>query len=273
MSGKIALLLIAISLLLLLERLRPLREPRHAVTQRWGINLLFSLLTYGTAFLLVQPAIESALSLSAEYRFGLIRFLQLGLIPEIFLAWFALDFTFYLWHRANHQIPFLWRFHRIHHADPDLDVTTAFRFHFAEVALSSGFRFLQIFLLGIKPWWMLAGFEIAFQLSTFFHHSNVKLPAVLEKILSTVWVTPRLHGLHHSIRTEDTHSNYSVIFSFWDRWMGTFTPAFPEHEVTIGLPDAPATPNVLPTLLLEPFTLRGSGRPLESDENNRPSSP
>lgn len=252
MDSRIAVAFLVIGLLLALERWRPLRPVRYGLRGRWGVNLFFSLLTYGTAYVAVQPAIAQAFRLSHDHRFGLIPWLRQGLIPEILLSVFALDFTFYLWHRLNHRLPWLWRFHRVHHADPDLDVTTAFRFHFGEVALSSVFRFLQIFLLGVTPA-VLAGYEIVFQIATFFHHGNVRLPVALEKALLKVVVTPRLHGLHHSEIATENHSNYSVIFSVWDRWCATATPAFPEHPVNIGLPDAQPIENAIIPATLTPL--------------------
>jgi len=227
------------------------------------VNFFFSLLTYSTAYVAVQPAIAHAFSF---HRFGIIPWLRQGLIPEIVLSVLALDFTFYLWHRANHRLPFLWRFHRVHHADPDLDTSSAFRFHCGEVALSSFFRFLQIFLIGVTPA-VLAGYEIVFQIATFFHHSNSRLPVPVEAFLARAIVTPRIHGLHHSVRPEENHSNFSVVFSFWDRWCNSWNAPFPERPVVIGLPDEPPIANEIVAATVAPFTLSGSGG------SNLPSSP
>ncbi len=225
---------IAIVLLLLGEHFFPLRSRRRPLLPRWGVNAAFSLLTYGSAYLVVRPAILAALSIS-NGRFGIFPWLRLGMIPEAILSFLALDFTFYGWHRANHAFKQLWRFHNVHHIDPDLDLSTAFRFHFVEVALSSVFRFFQVLLLGV-PFPIQAVFDIVFQTATFFHHSNLRLPTALESVLQNIFVTPRLHGIHHSKKENETNSNYSVIFSIWDQWLRTFTPGIPVREIQIGVP-------------------------------------
>ena len=127
-----------------------------------------------------------------------------------------MDLTFYYWHRLNHTRPLLWRFHNVHHADPDMDVTTSFRFHWGEVLYSTVFRLLQVGLIGVSPLTYLV-YEVVFNGATMFHHSNLRLPVAWERRLNRVFVTPRMHGVHHSAVGPETNSNYSVIFSWWDR--------------------------------------------------------
>lgn len=150
------------------------------------------------------------------------------------IAFVLLDFTFYYWHRLNHQLPFLWRFHNVHHIDVDLDVSTAVRFHFGEITLSILFRVLQLLLIGPSPGVFLI-FEMCFEVAAEFHHSNWRLPFRFERVLNKVFVTPRMHGIHHSIIQEETDSNYSTIFSWWDRLNGTFRMITEAHAVTIGV--------------------------------------
>ena len=123
-----------------------------------------------------------------------------------------MDLTFYYWHRLNHLRPLLWRFHNVHHVDPDMDVTTSFRFHLGEVLYSTLFRLLQVGLMGVSPLTYLL-YEFIFNCATMFHHSNVRLPLAWERLLNRVFVTPRMHGVHHSALGPETNSNYSVIFS------------------------------------------------------------
>lgn len=219
-----------LSLLFLLERFFPLRAARRPLAARLFVNVVFSLLTYGTAWVLVRPVIEW----TGGQGVGVFRWLRLGIVPELVGSVLLLDLTFYYWHRANHEWAFLWRFHNVHHFDPDLDVTTAFRFHFGEVALSTVFRAAQMLVLGVSPW-ALVTFEAIFQSATFFHHSNVRLPLTLERFLSRALVSPRLHGIHHSQEKPETNSNYAVIFNWWDRLHGTFRDFGPVNPL-VGVP-------------------------------------
>ena len=146
-----------------------------------------------------------------------------------------MDLTFYYWHRANHAFRFFWRFHNVHHVDPDLDVSTSFRFHFGEVLYSLGFRALQTYLLGISLFTYLA-YELVFQCATLFHHSNVRLPITFERVLNKIIVTPRMHGIHHSIVKDETNSNYSVIFRWWDLMHRTVRLNVEQADVVIGVP-------------------------------------
>jgi sterol desaturase/sphingolipid hydroxylase (fatty acid hydroxylase superfamily) len=136
----------------------------------------------------------------------------LGLALDILV----LDFWIYWWHRANHEIPVLWRFHEVHHLDRFLDTTSAVRFHFGEVLLSAGVRAAVILALGI-PITSVVVFETLVLLSALFHHSNIRVPPRLERALATVIITPSIHWVHHHRKRVDTDSNYGTIFSFWDR--------------------------------------------------------
>lgn len=146
-----------------------------------------------------------------------------------------LDLSFYYWHIANHKIPLLWRFHNIHHIDPDLDVSTGFRFHPGEVALSTVFRAIQVALIGASAGTFVI-YEALFQMGTFFHHSNLRLPLHLEWALNLIFVTPRMHGIHHSNFRTETDSNYSVVFSIWDRLHRTIGLGIAQEDIDIGVP-------------------------------------
>jgi sterol desaturase/sphingolipid hydroxylase (fatty acid hydroxylase superfamily) len=221
--------------LFVLERFRPLRRPERPLVPRLLVNGAMSVLTYGTAFALVQPVAMRTLQWTSEQSFGVLALV--GGVPWAtwLLGFLLLDLSFYHWHRLNHAVPFLWRFHNVHHVDPDLDVSTAFRFHFGEVALSAGFRSVQIAAIGV-PLAVYAAYEVVFQAATYFHHSNVRLPERLERALNCVFVTPRMHGIHHSDYREETDSNYSVVFSVWDRLHRSFRWGIPQHQIRIGVP-------------------------------------
>jgi sterol desaturase/sphingolipid hydroxylase (fatty acid hydroxylase superfamily) len=166
---------------------------------------------------------------------GLLSIVALPQSARWIIGFLLLDVSFYYWHRANHVSRFLWRFHNAHHIDPDLDVSTAFRFHFVEIGLSAGFRAVQIALIGGSPWVFIV-YELVFQLNTLFQHSNIRLPIVAERWLSLILVTPRMHGIHHSQVREENNSNWSSVFSCWDRLHGTLCLNIPQSQVEIGIP-------------------------------------
>lgn len=239
--------------LFLLERALPLRRPRHPGLRRWVVNLSISALALGTAFALVRPAATAAMEASESWRFGLLQWIELPPALAFVVAVLLLDLTFYFWHFANHRVPLLWRFHLVHHIDPDVDVSTAFRFHFGEVALSAGFRIVQILLIGAPPL-TVAVYELIFQANTLFHHSNVQLPIRVERLLNHVLVTPRMHGIHHSMVQRENTSNFSVVFAFWDRLCSTLILNVPQQEIVIGIPAyETGSDNRLGALLPLPF--------------------
>jgi sterol desaturase/sphingolipid hydroxylase (fatty acid hydroxylase superfamily) len=239
-------------LLLVAERVVRLRPPTRPLLARLVVNGIMSLLAFSAATVLVRPATLAALRWTSDTPFGLVHVVE-STTARLVLAFLSMDLTFYWWHVANHRIPVLWRFHNVHHIDPDLDVSTAFRFHFGEVGLSAAFRAVQVAAIGL-PLWMFASYELAFQASTLFHHSNLRLPIRLERLLNLVLVTPRMHGIHHSQVRDETNSNYSVVLSWWDRVHRTATLSVPQASVVIGVP-AYTSPddNRLSSTLLLPF--------------------
>ena len=154
--------------------------------------------------------------------------------PGLALDILVLDFLIYWWHRANHEIAFLWRFHEVHHLDRFLDTTSALRFHFGEVALSALARAVVILLLGI-PLTSVLVFETLVLLATIFHHSNLALPRPLERALSRLVITPSIHWVHHHARRSDTDSNYGTLFSFWDPAFGTRSKTARIRDMMIGV--------------------------------------
>lgn len=154
---------------------------------------------------------------------------------------------------ATHRVPFLWRFHLVHHIDLDLDASTALRFHAGEMALSVPFRAAQVVLLGVSPR-ALRTWQAFFFAAVLFHHSNARLPLRAERALARLVMTPRLHGLHHSTVREETDSNWSSGLSVWDRLHGTMRADVPQGAIDIGVPGyhAPQDVRIEPSLRL-PF--------------------
>ena len=154
-------------------------------------------------------------------RYGLLPFLTLPPWARLLLALLLLDLWTYSWHRLNHRVPLLWRFHRLHHSDRNMDATTANRFHFVEIMLSSLLRVPLLALLGAHLD-ELALYETLLFTVVQFHHANIGLPERFDRLLRWVIVTPELHKVHHSVVRAEADSNYSSLFSWWDRLFGTW---------------------------------------------------
>ena len=175
-----------------------------------------------------------------------------GLLIDIVV----LDCWIYLWHRANHEVGFLWRFHEVHHLDEFLDASSALRFHFGEVFLSSLVRAVVIFLLGV-PLSSVVVFETLLAVAAIFHHSNVRLPGWLERPMSLVIVTPSIHWVHHHAIRRDTDSNYSTLLSFWDRLFGSRSATVRTPSMPIGVEGS--RDRDIPGLVKRPFEARRPG--------------
>ena len=198
------------------------------------INLSISATAFLASVAAVQPAASAVLGWTSDTHVGVVRWMGLEPPLQAIVAFPLMDLSFYYWHQLNHRIPLLWRFHNVHHIDPDLDVSTAFRFHVGEVALSAGFRVVQILVIGPSLWVYLM-YEFVFQAATLFHHSNLRLPIRVERLLNRVVVTPRMHGIHHSEVRGENRSNYGVVFPWWDWIHRTLQLNIPQAEVTIGI--------------------------------------
>lgn len=229
------------------EQRRPLRPRTQPKARRLAQNLTFAALGAGTLAVAARPVIDPLSRFVERKRWGLARLPALVSVPA---AVALLDYTLYLWHVLTHRVPFLWRFHLVHHADLDLDASTALRFHFGELAISVAFRAAQVAVLGVAPL-PLSIWQTLLLLSILFHHSNLRIDPSLESQLARLVVTPRLHGIHHTASLDDTDSNWSSGLTLWDRLHGTLRTR--ESGLPIGLP---AWREYLPLrrALLLPFT-------------------
>lgn len=162
-----------------------------------------------------------------------------------------LDLWTYAWHRANHEWPLLWRFHRVHHLDQFLDTTSAVRFHPGEVVISALARMPLIIAADI-PIASIAVFDTLVLMGALFHHSNLRLPAAFERWLRLFIVTPSHHWVHHHVVRSDTDSNYGTLLTVWDRVFGSWSATSRTRDMRIGVEDARDAP--LLTLAAAPFT-------------------
>jgi sterol desaturase/sphingolipid hydroxylase (fatty acid hydroxylase superfamily) len=225
---------IGFGLLLLAEKKRPLRKATANKLERVPRNLALGGVTSLAVNLLFVPFVSAVARLVQKRKLGLLNRLPLPAPLKFIAALILLDYTFYWWHRGLHENGFLWRFHVVHHADLDLDVSTAARFHFGEYVLSTPYRAAQIILIGASPT-AAATFELMFMLAAQFHHSNLRLPLNVERRLNTFMVTPRMHGIHHSIIADESNANYATILTVWDLLHRTLRLNVPQDEITVGL--------------------------------------
>jgi len=236
-----------------LENRRPLRSPVESKTIRSGRNLAVAGLAALALQLAEQPIVAPLTKFVERKNFGLLKIARLPKFLETMLAVALMDYTLYVWHVLTHKLPFLWRFHLVHHVDLDLDASTAVRFHFGELLISVAWRSAQILIIGVSPT-SFAAWQLFLFPAILFHHSNVRLPENLEKKLSRFLVTPRLHGIHHSTVQNETDSNWSSGLTVWDYLHGTLKTDVPQDEIIIGVPAYQNPSDVtLPKILRLPF--------------------
>ena len=232
---SIPLALGGVGLLVWLENRRPLRREVESKRRRTGRNLAVAGLAALALQISEKPVTTRLAKMVERKNLGLLKIVRLPRWLEIVLAVVLMDYTLYLWHVLTHKIPFLWRFHLVHHIDRDLDASTAVRFHFGELIIAVVWRAAQILVIGVSPASLKAWQFFLFP-SVLFHHSNLRLPESVDKQLQNLIVTPRLHGIHHSIVRAETDSNWSSGFTVWDKIHGTFRDDVQPEDVTIGVP-------------------------------------
>ena len=253
-----------------LERRRPLRRVRESKWRHVSRNMVFAGAAAATVNLLERPVVEPLATRVERRRYGLLYLRRLPRALHVMLAVILLDYTLYVWHVLAHRVSWLWRFHLVHHVDRDLDASTALRFHAGELALSIPWRAMQIAAIGVPPDALMIWQNIVL-LSILFHHSNVELPIEVERLLARVVVTPRIHGIHHSIVPEETDSNWSSGLTVWDYLHGTLRLDVPQQAITIGVPAYPAQADVtLSNSFALPFGAQRPWRALPGNGEPKP---
>lgn len=219
MSGAIAALLIA-------QKRAPARRSSAREPRRTARNLVLGAAALTVASTIERPVAERLAQRNVARHSGLGR--QIA-------AFLILDATIYAWHVATHRVPLLWRFHRVHHIDTAMDMTTALRFHAIDMAVSTPVRAAQVIVSGATPA-TLSLWQHWFGLHVLFHHADIRLPDALERRLSWLITTPAMHDTHHRRIRAATDSNYSAGFSLWDRLFGTFRREAGDQEQPVGVP-------------------------------------
>jgi sterol desaturase/sphingolipid hydroxylase (fatty acid hydroxylase superfamily) len=251
-AGSFAALLLTIAVA---ELIAPRRSLALSRTDRWIPNL-----GLGTLNILILRFVFPMLGVSLAALAGLKGWGLFNVWPMPFIASFALsvvilDLAIWAQHRLFHRIPMLWRMHRMHHTDPDFDVTTAVRFHPLEAVLSMMIKSAVILLIGVDPLAFLA-FELLLSSTSLFNHGNLRLPAGMDRVLRWFIVTPDMHRVHHSVLAREQNSNFGFNLPWWDRLFGTYRdqPEQGHEHMTIGTGDLEtATDQKLTRLLAQPF--------------------
>ena len=242
-------------LFLLWETVLPKRPWRLSRTSRWTNHLLLSAINT-IIVRLVIPVTAAAYALTLEANgFGLLNWLQIPLWVTVVAGVLILDLAIYAQHVWFHKLEFFWRFHRMHHADLDFDVTTGIRFHPIEIVISMLIKFAVISLLG-PPAIAVVIFEILLNATSLFNHSNIKIPTGIDRYLRLLLVTPDMHRVHHSEIRKETDSNFGFNLPWWDRIFGTYRDQPQEGHLgmSIGLSIFRAEQeNRLDKLITQPF--------------------
>ena len=233
MTVKLVLLITTVASLLILENKLPFFRFQNSlgsrITGNFGLgainSVLASIWTIAITQFVTIPQIDR----------GLVGAISSPVIAGI-LSCLIIDLYMYFWHRSMHTLPLAWRFHRLHHTDRTMNVSTAYRFHPIEIISSSIPKLLLIWLLGIPSNFVLV-YELAFTVVVALHHSNLAIPGVIDRVLARVIVTPNLHRIHHSEVVAETNSNYGSVLSWWDRLFGTNNDRSDVINIQLGLTD------------------------------------
>lgn len=243
-------------LIALWEVLSPRRVLTVSKVVRWSNNLGLVFMNSIILRLLFPAAAVGVAVLSDERSWGLFNLYELPLLASVVLSVILLDMVIYFQHVMVHAVPILWRLHRVHHADPDYDVTTGARFHPLEIILSMLIKFVTIIVLG-PPVVAVIIFEVMLNATAMFNHGNVRIPPAIDRVLRWLVVTPDMHRVHHSIEDDEANSNFGFSLPWWDRLFGTYRdqPRKGHEAMTIGIHNyrSPKEVSWLPGILWLPF--------------------
>lgn len=260
------------ALMTIWEFAAPRRERRQTRRFRWWSNIGVSVLDTVAVRLLIPLTAVALAEVADDRAWGLFNTLEVWPWVAVVVSFVVLDMVIWVQHVVFHAIPILWRVHRMHHADIDLDVTSGVRFHPIEILLSMLIKFAAVLLLGAPAAAVLI-FEVALNATSMFNHSNVNIPRPLDRVVRWLVVTPDMHRVHHSVEPHETNSNFGFNFPWWDRLFGTYR-AQPEagHDgMTLGLEDRQDPgENRLDKMLIHPFQPLAGRYDLPSRTHERP---
>jgi sterol desaturase/sphingolipid hydroxylase (fatty acid hydroxylase superfamily) len=252
---RLSIFLGVLVLMLVLESLIQRHPTVDSKPRRLAIN--FSLTGFNVLLVrgLLGTAAVGVAHFAGQHGWGLLNYLDWPVFLEMAMGIVFLDLMIYIQHVVLHMIPFFWRFHKVHHSDLDLDVSSGFRFHPLEILGSMMYKLGLVAALGPSAMTVVV-FEVILSGMAMFSHSNIKLSLELDRTLRWVFVTPDMHRIHHSVEVAETNSNYGFNISIWDRLLGTYIHdgKKPQPEIIIGIPEFRTPEQVsLLQLVLMPF--------------------
>lgn len=219
---------------LVIELFAPYRQGSVSKVKRWINNVALTLFNSLILQLIFAGAVFTTAVYVTTHQLGVLNMVELPSWVKLLATVAFMDFMLYIWHLLNHEVPFLWRFHRVHHSDLNMDVSTATRFHIGELAISAVIKIALVFFLGATPTGVLI-FESALVLCAQFHHSSLKVPRWFETLFWILFVPPSMHRIHHSVVIRERNTNYGTILSTWDRWLGTLLTDVDQRRIRIGM--------------------------------------
>ncbi|MFQ5965415.1 MAG: sterol desaturase family protein [Candidatus Scalinduaceae bacterium] len=242
---------------LIIELIVPYRPSYVSKVKRWVNNILLTIFNSLILQLVFSATIIATVHYVTTNRLGVMNLEQMSVLPHwviIIITIIFLDFVLYIWHILNHIMPLLWRFHRVHHSDLNMDVSTATRFHIGELAISAVIKIALIYFIGATLKTVII-YESAMVFCAQFHHSSLKVPGWFETIFWILFVPPSMHRIHHSVITKEMDSNYGTILSIWDRIIGTLITDVDQNKISIGIGAYQDTTKLnFHHLLVMPFT-------------------
>jgi sterol desaturase/sphingolipid hydroxylase (fatty acid hydroxylase superfamily) len=239
---------------LLFELIIPYRPSTIPKLKRWFINLGITIFNSLILKLLFASVLIQTSRYVTDKQLGVLNMTAIPLWAKVLVTVIFMDFMLYIWHLLNHEMPLLWRFHRVHHTDINMDVSTATRFHIGELAMSAGIKISLVFFLGADLIGVVL-FETLLVLTAQFQHSSLTVPGWFEKLFWVLFVPPSMHRIHHSVVIQQRDSNYGTIFSIWDRTLGTMVTDVDQSRIRIGVGGHYRSEKLnLHHLLVMPFT-------------------
>ncbi len=252
---RVSIFLVVFAVFAVWELLAPRRKRAYSTSVRWLNNLSISLINVVITRVFVPITLVFVAASAESSNIGLLNLTGLPIALSIVVAVLLLDLAIYIQHIVFHKVHFLWRLHRMHHADLDFDVTTGIRFHPIEIVFSLGIKMFVVLVIG-APFMAVLIFEVMLNATSLFNHANIRIPKNIDKLLRVFIVTPDMHRVHHSVVPTETNSNFGFNLPWWDYIFKTYCaqPKSGHENMTIGL-EYFRNPSELrlDRLLLQPF--------------------
>ena len=217
-----------------IELIIPYREASVSKLKRWLINMGLGLINISVLNLIFVSLTIGVAVYVSDRQIGLLNLVEMPYWLKVVDTIILMDLILYFWHVLTHRVPLLWRFHRVHHTDLNMDVSTAVRFHLVEVILLAFLRLGVAYFIGADYLGVFL-FECIYMAADQFEHSCLKVPKRFESAFWVLFVPPAMHRIHHSVALEERHSNFGTLFSIWDRLFGTLLTGVNQNQIWLGV--------------------------------------